>query len=121
MTNFLSDLEIAAMRAEVQSVALPGTCAILSITYTSDGQGGLGEAWAAISTGVACRIDPVQSREILSGDAVQPFSRFMVTLPYDTVVSQANRIQIDTTQYNILGIDAVRSWDMCIRCEVEQV
>src|SRR5512139_444892 len=109
MTNLLSDAEIAAMRAEVLDVALPDTCSILSLTLTSDGQGGYSETWGTATASVACRIDPVQSREILSGDAVQPFSRFMVTLPYDATVTQENRIQIDTTQYNILGIDAVRS------------
>src|SRR5512139_1289604 len=109
MSNLLNDWEITAMRDEVNGVALPGTCAILSLTLTSDGQGGYTETWGTATTSVACRIDPVQSREILSGDAVQPFSRFVVTLPYDATVTQENRIQIDTTQYNILGIDAVRS------------
>jgi hypothetical protein len=57
----------------------------------------------------------------LSGAAIQPFSRFMVTVPYNTTVTQANRIEWGSNQYNILGIDATRSYDMCIRLEVEKV
>lgn len=121
MSLLLTDAEIEWMRDTVQQVALPGTCAILSLTQTSDGQGGYTDTWTAGTLGIACRIDPSTSREQLSGAAIQPFSRFTVTLPYDTGVSQINRLQIDSTQYNILGIDAVRSWDMCIRLEVEKV
>ena len=121
MTNLLDDAEIADMQAEVLDVALPDTCSILAVTYTSDGQGGLTEAWGTATVSVACRFDPVTSREQLSGEAIQPFSRFLAFMPYDTTVTQANRLKWGSVEYNILGIDSTRSWNLNLILEVEKV
>ena len=41
--TWLSAGELAQMRADVLNL-LPDTCSILSVSYTSDGEGGLAEA-----------------------------------------------------------------------------
>jgi len=121
MSNTLTAAEIEWMRAEIEDVVMADSCNILTITYTSDGQGGLVESWGTATSGVLCRIAPMQNREMLSGDAMQPFRRFKVTLPHGTDVSEVSRLEISGVQYNILGIDTGKGWSLNMRLEVEKV
>ena len=110
----LTNNELTAMRRAINDL-LPGTCNILSLTRTADGQGGWTEAWGTATTGVSCRLDNVTKREQLSGAAVQHFTGWVLTVPYDTTVTVSNRVQVDGTQYNILGVDSGKSWPVSLR------
>jgi len=121
MTNFLTDIELAAMRDEIENTVLADTCNILSITYTTDGQGGLNEAWGTAYSGVACHIRPIKGLEALSGDGIQTFHRYILTLPYDTTVTEANRIEIGSVTYNVKTLDSGKAWNLALRLEVERV
>jgi head-tail adaptor len=115
----LSSDEITAMRATLEDTALPDTCNILSVTQTSDGQGGFTEAWGTATAGIACRLDNTSSRELLSGDAVQHFTGWMLTLPHNTSIAAGNRVEIDNTSYNVVGFDDGKSWQLDLRVLLE--
>jgi SPP1 family predicted phage head-tail adaptor len=122
MTNFLSDIEIASMRAEIENTVLADTCNILTLTYTADGQGGFTEAWGTSLSGVSCHIRPMKGFEMLSGDGIQVFHRYILTLPYDTAISEANRVEIGGVAYNVMmPPDNGKSWNLDLRLEVERV
>lgn len=116
----LTNNELIAMRRAINDL-LPGTCNILSLTRTSDGQGGWTEAWGTATTGVSCRLDNVTKREQLSGAAVQHFTGWVLTVPYDTTITQSQRVEIGSTQYNVRGIDSGKSWTASLRLDVEAV
>lgn len=113
--------ELANLRADMENVLMPDVCNILSVTYTADGQGGHTQAWGTATYGIACRIDPVKASEILAGGQVAPYHGYVVTLPHDTTVTAADRVEIDTQAYNILSVDAGKSWSACVRLQVEKV
>ena len=120
MSNLLTADEIANMRAEVGNVALPDVCNILTLTQTADGQGGFTDTWGTTTIGVACRLNKITVRELVSGAALQPFSRWILTLPYDTAITEQNRVEVGTISYNVIGLDNRKSWNLCIRVELEK-
>ena len=95
--------ELAQLRSDILAT-LPDTCDILSVTRTSDSNGGWTEAWGTASEAVACRMDHKVGREMLSGGAVQTYQGNMLTLPYDATVSTANRILYGGNYYNVLAV-----------------
>jgi hypothetical protein len=126
----LSSREMLDMRGALESL-MPDTCHILEVTNTSDGQGGLTQAWGTAVANVTCRIDSFLSRglasmrgggEMVVGGALTDFSRWIVSMPYDTAVEVANRIQMsDGSVYNIVSLDTGKSWDLEKRLTVEKV
>lgn len=117
----LTTTELTAMRTAIKEL-LPDTCTVLSLARTGDGQGGWTEAWSGtVAANVACRLDSVTKTEQLAGGAVQHFTGWVLTVPHDVAVTQAHRVQIGSSQYNILGIDSGKSWNACLRLDVEKV
>lgn len=118
----LSARELAEIRAGIADL-LPGTCHILTPTQTPDGQGHWTTSWGTVSGGTAvpCRLDPVSARELQAGDAVQPFHSYWLTLPYDTTISENNRVTIGTVTYEVTSVDTTKSWIGSIRAFVEIV
>ena len=112
--------ELARLQADMETVLMPDTCNILSVTYTADGQGGHTQAWGTATYGIACRIDPVKATELLAGGKVDAYNGYVVTLPHDTTVTSANRVEIDDVSYNILSVDTGKSWSACVRLQVEK-
>ncbi len=112
--------EIERMRSDLEQL-LPDTCSILGVTRLADGQGGFTESWGTVASNIACRLDNINSREQLVADAIQPFSRWWLTLPYGTNISTANRIVIGSEQYSIIGMDDAKSWALNIRLLVERI
>ena len=51
--SWLTAREVAQMQADAESL-MPDTCTILSVAYTSDGEGGMTEAWGTATASVKC-------------------------------------------------------------------
>lgn len=118
--TWLSSAELAQMRADVLQL-LPDTCSILAVTYTSDGEGGLTEAWGTAYANVACRLDFTSGVETNIGGAVNPYTRAKISLPYDTVLATTNRIYAGGYTYAITSINNGQSWNVSVRAELERV
>lgn len=118
--TWLSSAELAQMRADVLEL-LPDTCSILAVSYTSDGEGGLTEAWGTAYANVACRIDFTSGVETNIGGAVNPYTRAKISLPYDTVLATTNRILTGGYTYAVTSINNGQSWNVAVRAELERV
>ena len=116
----LSATELANMRAVVEQL-LPDTCNILTVTRTADGAGGWTDSWGTVTASVDCRLDPISGKEQLAGGAIEPFHRFVLTVPYDTTILPAYRIEHSTFIYNIISVDYDKSWPVSKRAIVERV
>lgn len=118
-----SQKEIDQIRTEIQEVALPDTCDILTATIASDGQGGQTETWAATLTEVPCRLDGILSgeRNIVIGDAMREFHRWTLTVPYNIAITPSNRIQHNGQTYRILTVRDHTSWEIHRRAELERL
>lgn len=120
MPNLTAD-ELAEMRDAIEDL-LPDTCDILSVTRTSNGEGGFTETWGTVSASVACRLDAISGTDHLSAGAIQPFTRWMLTVPYDTVINNTYRVSHGGYTYNVVGgVNTDTSWIASKRAVLERV
>ena len=122
MSNGLSAEELRQMRDDIEDL-MPDTCSILSVAYTSDGQGGLAETWGTATggTAVSCRIDFASGKEALASVAIQPFTRAMLSVPYDTNLTTDNRVVWGSYTFNVVSVNLGQSWNVVRRAVLEQV
>lgn len=116
----LTDSELAGMRDAINQL-LPQTCNILEGTYVPNGQGGGTTSWGTASASVPCRLDVQSGMEQVVGGALQPYTRSMLSLPYDTDISQDNRIQLGSNTYAVKTVNIDQGWIAVRRCELEAV
>jgi head-tail adaptor len=114
------DVELTSMRSAFEGL-MPDTANILTLTTTSDGQGGFTQTWGTAGTAVRCRIDSVRGREGQAGGAIYPFHQMVMTLPYNSVVSTEGRIEHNSTTYNVVAVDSDKSWKITTRVVLEAV
>jgi head-tail adaptor len=116
----LTDNDLADMRQAVGEL-LPATCHILSLSQTSDGQGGFTDTWGTATANVSCRLDYKRGDERVFGATNQPYNGFVLSLPYDSTITAVNRVKIGSTQYNVTMVDNGKSWAAVVRCAVEAI
>lgn len=115
----ISAAELAQMREAINDL-LPDTCNILSGTASPDGFGGMTTTWGTASAAVACRMDHKTGREQLTGGAVQTYQGNMLTVPYDTTITTANRVEYNSATYAVVAVSE-GSWIACKRVTVERL
>lgn len=117
----ITNAMLARMREDVETDLMPDTMTILSKTETGDGAGGYSEAWGTATAGIACRLDPIRPRgERLSAGAIQEYTSWMLTYPYDTALTTDHRVEIGGVQYNVTSING-GSWLVAGRAVLERV
>ena len=120
MSIGLTARELAQMRADIEDL-FPDTCDILSVAYTSDSEGGFAEAWGTATAGVHCRIDYRSGTERMTGGAIQPYNKAVISLPYNTTISATNRIKSGAYTWSILSLNDGQSWQAVKRAELERI
>lgn len=120
MSIGLTARELAQMRADIEDL-FPDTCDILSVAYTADSEGGFAEAWGTATAGVHCRIDYRSGTERMTGGAIQPYNKAVISLPYNTTISATNRIKSGAYTWSILSLNDGQSWQAVKRAELERV
>ncbi len=116
----LTSGELARLRSDMEDT-LPDTMNILSVTSTSDGAGGFTETWGTLTTGIACRLDPISPRgERLAAGVVTDYTSWMLTYPYGTTLTTAHRVEISGVSYNIISVNG-GSWLAAGRATVGKV
>jgi len=111
--------ELDQIRTDLETM-LPDTCNILSLTRTSDGQGGWSEAWGTASTAVACRLDFISGAEAITGAALIPYSRAVLSLPQATTITAQSRVEYGGVTYTVQAVN-LGSWLGVKRCTVQKV
>ena len=120
MSIGLTARELAQMQADILDL-LPDTCDILSEAYTADSEGGFTEAWGTATAGVHCRIDYRSGRETMTGGAIQPYSKAVLSIPYNTPISLTNRIKSGGYIWAVKSLNDGQSWKAVKRVEMERV
>ena len=120
MSIALTAKELAQMRADIEDL-MPDTCDILRVAYTSDGEGGMTEAWGTALADVACRVDYRSGSEKVTGGAIQPYNKAVISLPYTTALTTKHRVKLDDFVWSVLSVNEGQSWDVVRRAELERV
>lgn len=110
--------ELAQLRTDLEQT-LPDSGTILALTRTSDNQGGWSESWGG-TTSVACRLDFIGGREGLTGEALLPYTRAIVTLPQATTITAQNRFSHSSGTYSVQTVN-LGSWLGVKRATVEKL
>lgn len=121
MTQLLTAAELESMRTSLEAVSFPDTCNILSLTRTSDSEGGWTEAWGTVLASQACRLDQVASVEVLVASSIRAFSGWILSLAHDVTISAAMRVEHGGETYNVVGVSDTGSWLACRRALLERV
>ena len=111
---------LAAMRDAIEEL-LPDTCNICSVTNTPDGEGGWTATRGTVGTAIACRLDVVQGRELLTGGALQSYTAYMLSLPYDAAMLPNYIVEHSSVDYAVKSINRGQSWSAVVRVEVERL
>jgi SPP1 family predicted phage head-tail adaptor len=111
---------LAAMREAIEQL-LPDTCNILTATETADGQGGISASWGTTYGTVSCRLDMNTGREQVIGGGLQPFTKYMLSLPYNTTITTADRVEVNSTTYTVTSVNLNQSWMAVKRVELEKL
>ncbi len=120
MSIALTARELAQMREDIEDL-MPDTCDILSVAYTSDGEGGMTETWGTALADVACRIDYSSGSEKMTGGAIQSYSKAGLSVPYTTALTTKHRVKLDDFVWAVLSVNEGQSWDVVRRAELERV
>ena len=120
MSIGLTARELAQMQADIYDL-LPDLCDILSAAYTADSEGGFTEAWGTATAGVHCRIDYRSGRETMTGGAIQPYNKAVLSLPYNTPISTTNRVKSGDYTWAVKSLNDGQSWQAVKRAELERV
>jgi len=115
----LPDAELTRIREDLET-CLPDTCNILSLTRTSDSQGGWSEVWGTAGTSIACRLDFIGGQENVTAGALMPYTTAIVTLPQATVISSQNKLEHGGNTYTVQAVN-LGSWLGVKRASVSKV
>lgn len=116
----LPDNDLALMRAELDKL-MPSVCHILTATRTYDGAGGWVDGWGTVTANVSCRLDMTKGGELVAGAAVKPYAYYTLTVPYDTTITEINRVEHGGYTYAVTTVDADKSWGISKRATLEMV
>jgi SPP1 family predicted phage head-tail adaptor len=119
MTSILTSAELAYMRDSTE-LLMPDTCNILTLSIVSNDEGGQIETWSTTGTS-ECRLDMKSGSEPVLGGAVQEFTGYVLSIPYDTVINDENRVEIDSVIYAVTSINDGQSWRAVKRVTLEVV
>jgi head-tail adaptor len=115
----LSAADLSYMRSSINEL-FPDTCNILSLSWSSDGEGSQTEAWGTLSSS-ACRVDYGHGKEAVTGAALMPYQKAVISMPYDAVVTTANRIELGSNVFSIQAVNQAQSWQGVTRCASELI
>ena len=117
----LTDAELEAIRSAIEEL-LPDTCDVLSVTRTSDGQGGFTETWGTVTADLPCRLDIAKpGTQPIFGASVQPFQGYVMTVNHAGTVTTSNRILKDGYTFEVVSVDFAKSWDGSRRIYLERL
>jgi len=112
--------QLTLMRSQAEDM-MPDTCDILSVTNTSDSQGGIVQTWGTASASVKCRLDAQGGGDALSAGRITDFRGYILTVPYATTVTEANRVLHGGVTYAVTSVDLDKSWPVTRRAKLERV
>lgn len=107
----LSNRELDEMRAAVSEL-YPNSVNILSLTSTSNGQGGETQAWGTLTRAVPCRLDQLTGHEQATDGSIRTFNSYELALAYDVVITTDYRVEVDGITYHVTSVNSGQDWQI---------
>lgn len=120
----LTAIQLAQLRRDANRL-LPDTADIYPREMTDDQRGGQVASWPTLRESVACRLSATsvrgRSKDDARGGRIQPAEHWIVSLPVETVIGEADRLEINGTLYEIVSSADRRSFDVNLRLICKRV
>lgn len=99
---------------------LPDRCSIQDVTRVDDAVSGFTETWVDAYTNVPCRLSAqrVRQSESLQAGQLTPERLYDLTLLVDQPIKQTSRVILDGVTYEVVYIDAGKSYAITRRVQV---
>jgi hypothetical protein len=114
----LTTSELQYMRASIEQL-MPDTCTILNPVNTPNDEGGIIQTWGTVAANVPCRLDMKSSSEPAIGGALQIFTGYMLSIPYDQTIDEVDNVVVNSIQYAVTSINSEQSWRAVKRVTLE--
>lgn len=114
----ITSAELTYMRESI-ALLMPDTCTILNPVNTPNEEGGIVQTWGTAATNVPCRLDMKSSSEPVLGGALQIFTGYMLSLPYNQTIDEVDQVVINSIQYAVTSINSQQSWRAVKRVTLE--
>lgn len=124
MSELLNSADLARLQNDIEAYTLPDTCNILSLSRTSDNQGGWTESWGTATASVKCRLDGLANtvaRDSVQGSSLRDYSRWIITLPHDATLQADWRIEHSSGTYAVITLMDNGSWNAHTRATLERL
>ncbi|MDP2950168.1 MAG: phage head closure protein [Chloroflexota bacterium] len=116
----LSSADLAYVRSQA-AVALPDTITIERLTRADDGAGGQTETWTIAYADVPARLSERTGREGIMAARESVEADWVLTLPYDQDITEADRIIHASLTYEVVFVNTGRSYDTVRRCFLARI
>ncbi len=101
--------ELNQMRQDAKAL-MSDFCNLLTVTRTSDSQGGFSEAWGTVTKNVPCRLDQLVGSERQTDGSLRAFTSYELTLPWDTTITEAYRVEHAGNTYLVTDANGDQTW-----------
>lgn len=115
--------ELAEIRT-IANQALPDIAIVHRQSLTDDLSGGKLAIWTPAES-VACRLSAVnvstRARDAVIGGRIDPAEGWIVSLPVETSINESDRLEINSTLYEVISAKDRRSYDVNLRLICKRV
>ena len=112
--------DLAYLRTESQN-AMPDNITIQRKALVSDQQGGFTESWAAVYQDIRGRVSVTGGSESVSAGRQDAQINATLTLAYAQSIEQSDRVLHGGRTYEIVSVDAGKTWALAQRCQMRQL
>lgn len=123
----LTASELSAIRDDIEDL-LPDTCTINRVSYATDSYGEADRTYSERASGVACRLDSVESITLTGFEKISQMKNFHIgegmwflTIPHDQIIEITDQVVVDghSQTFEVKHVDTEKSWEGCIRAVME--
>lgn len=114
---------VIGLRPVHDDLALPDTCDIERETETRDSRGNIVRTWGAHLENIRCALDVAgqMGREYVVGSVESTEATYIITVPYDTDVTDNDRVVIGDRRFNVITARQGEGYEIARTLECREV
>lgn len=117
--TLLTGLDTAYIKAQ-QSLGMPDTCTLRTVTLTSDGSGGWTEG-TSDQASVPCRLMYQTGNEGIRANMMVSERSYILTIPSTYTLTPATRVIKGGVTYEVDSVNQSQSWQTATRAMLKRV
>ncbi len=120
VNKLLQSNDLSYLRTEAQT-AMPDNVTIQRKTLISDQQGGFTEGWSDVYQNIPGRVSVTGGGESMRAGRQDVQIDAMLTIAYDQSIEQSDKVVHGGTTYEVVFVDAGKTWALAQRCQMRRL